>query len=248
MTNNQTNEIDSYKTLGPNDIIAAIESVGYRCDGHIFALNSYENRVYQIGIEDLEPIIVKFYRPARWSDAAILEEHQFSHELAELEIPVVAPLVNMDGDTLFRYGNFRFTLYPRRGGYAPDLENPEHLLLLGRFIARMHNLGATKQYENRPSLDIQSYGVDSYQYLLKNNFIPFELENAYQSLAEDVILRIGRCYERAGDINIMRLHGDCHSSNILWRDEALFILDFDDARMGPVIQIYGCFYQVIEII
>lgn len=234
MTN--LSEIDSYKNLGPNDIIAAVESAGYRCDGHIFALNSYENRVYQIGVEDNEPVIAKFYRPARWSEAAILEEHQFSFDLAELEIPVITPLINKDGDSLFHHANFRFALYPRRGGRAPELENPEHLILLGRFIARIHNLGATKQYENRPSLDIQSFGIDAYQYLLANKFIPIELENTYQSLAEDIILRINRCYERAGNISNIRLHGDCHHGNILWRDDMLFILDFDDARMGPALQ------------
>ena len=234
MTN--LSEIDSYKNLGPNDIIMAVENEGFKCDGHIFALNSYENRVYQIGVEDNEPVIAKFYRPARWSDAAILEEHQFSYDLAEHEIPVITPLVNKDGDSLRHHANFRFALYPRRGGRAPELENPEHLILLGRFIARMHNVGASKQYENRPYIDIQSYGIDAYQYLLANKFIPIELENTYQSLSEDIILRINRCYERAGNISNIRLHGDCQHSNILLRDDILFILDFDDARMGPAIQ------------
>jgi len=234
MTN--LSEIDSYKNLGPNDIIMAVENEGFKCDGHIFALNSYENRVYQIGVEDNEPVIAKFYRPARWSDAAILEEHQFSYDLAEHEIPVITPLVNKDGDSLRHHANFRFALYPRRGGRAPELENSEHLILLGRFIARMHNVGASKQYENRPYIDIQSYGIDAYQYLLANKFIPIELENTYQSLSEDIILRINRCYERAGNISNIRLHGDCHHSNILLRDDILFILDFDDARMGPAIQ------------
>ncbi|MEE9551507.1 MAG: serine/threonine protein kinase [Gammaproteobacteria bacterium] len=231
-----TKEFESYKELGPDYILDAVESVGFRCDKHIFALNSYENRVYQIGIEDEAPIIVKFYRPARWSDEAIIEEHQFTFELSQYEIPVIAPIVNDDGKSLYHYNNFRFAIYPRHGGRPPELENPDHLLQLGRFIGRIHNIGATTPYAHRPVLDIQSYGIDSYKYLLANNFIPVELENAYQTLAEDLIQRIHLCYERAGNIESIRLHGDCHHSNILWRDDTLFILDFDDARMGPAIQ------------
>ena len=229
-------EIDSYKNLGPNEIIVAIENQGFNCDGHIFALNSYENRVYQIGIEDNEPIVAKFYRPSRWSDAAILEEHQFTNELAEYEIPVIAPIVNNKGTSLYKHSDYRFSLFPRRGGRPPELENPEHLIQLGRFIARMHNVAASREYKNRPTIDIQSYGIDSYQYLLVNRFIPVELENTYQTVAEDIIQRIHWCYERAGQVNNIRLHGDCHHSNILWRDDTFFILDFDDARMGPAIQ------------
>jgi len=229
-------KLTSYKNLGPNDILDAIENEGFYCDGHIFALNSYENRVYQIGIEDDVPVIVKFYRPARWTDAAIIEEHQFTRELEKYEIPVVSPLANADDETLYHHENFRFALYPRCGGRPPELENPEHLLQLGRFIGRMHNVGAKKTYEHRPMLDIQTFGIDASEYLLTNKFIPPELEEAYQTLAEDLIQRINHCYERAGPISFIRLHGDCHHSNILWRNDTPFILDFDDARMGPAIQ------------
>jgi len=229
-------ELCSYRELGPNDILAAVESEGYPCDLHIFALNSYENRVYQIGIEGDEPIIAKFYRPARWSDEAIIEEHQFTNELAQYEIPVIAPITNADGKTLHHYKYYRFALYPRRGGRPPELSNPDHLLQLGRFIGRMHNVSSTMTYKHRPTIDIQSFGIDAYQYLLEHGFIPKELENAYRTLAEDIIRRIKLCYEHAGDINSIRLHGDCHHSNILCRENNLFILDFDDARMGPAIQ------------
>jgi len=234
MTNGD--ELDSYKNLGPEEILDAIEGAGYRCDGHIFALNSYENRVYQIGITEEEPIVVKFYRSLRWSDAAICEEHRFTQELASYDIPVIVPLQGANCNTLHHHEHFRFALYPRRGGRSPELSNPEHLLQMGRFIGRIHNVGATKSFEYRPVLDIQSFGIDSYHYLLENNFIPIELEQSYRTLSEDLIKRIHNCFYRAGDINGIRLHGDCHHGNILWRDDAPFILDFDDARTGPAVQ------------
>ncbi len=233
---NDVNEITSYQNLGPNEILNAIESTGLCCDGRIFALNSYENRVYQIGIDESEPVIAKFYRPARWSDEAIREEQQFTLQLLEHEIPVIAPIVDEHGETLHRFENFRFSLYPRRGGRSPELDNPEHLKQLGRYMARIHNVSAVESYQHRPILDPASFGADSNIYVLENGFIPIELETAYQTLSEDIMKRIYQCYERSGDHRIIRLHGDCHHGNILWRDGSPFILDFDDARMGPVIQ------------
>ena len=226
----------SYQNLGPNEILDAIESTGLSCDGRIFALNSYENRVYQIGLDESEPVIAKFYRPARWSDEAIREEQQFTLQLLEHEIPVIAPLVDEHGETLHRYENFRFSLYPRRGGRPPELDNPEHLKQLGRYMARIHNVSAAEPYRHRPTLDPEIFGADSNVYLLENGFIPIELETDYQTLTEDIMKRIYQCYERSGDHSVIRLHGDCHHGNILWRDGSPFILDFDDARMGPVMQ------------
>jgi Ser/Thr protein kinase RdoA (MazF antagonist) len=232
-----TDEIlDSYVNLGPDQILNAIEGIGYECDGRIFALNSYENRVYQIGIYDSEPVIAKFYRPARWTDEQILEEHQFTLDLAEQEIPVIAPLINLTGNTLHHYDHFRFALYPRKGGRPPELDNPEQLEQLGRFIARIHNIGASKPFKYRSELSIQTMGIDAYQYLMGNQFIPMELEKSYQTLCVDLIKRIQNCFERAGEVSKIRLHGDCHHGNILWRDDAPFILDFDDACTGPAIQ------------
>jgi Ser/Thr protein kinase RdoA (MazF antagonist) len=233
---NEEKAIDSYQNLGPDQILNAIESTGLMCDGRIFALNSYENRVYQIGINESEPVIAKFYRPARWSDEAIREEQQFTIQLAEHEIPVIGPMVDENGETLHRYENFRFTLYPRRGGRPPELDNPEHLKQLGRFMARIHNVSAAESYQHRPTLDPETFGTDCNIYLLENGFIPMELVTAYRTLTEDIMKRIYQCYERAGDVSIIRLHGDCHHGNILWRDDSPFILDFDDARMGPAIQ------------
>ncbi len=229
-------ETTAFGRLGPEDILEAVESLGYRCDGRLLALNSYENRVYQIGIEDEPPLVGKFYRPCRWSDAAIQEEHDFSRDLAEQEIPVVPPVRDGDGRSLHRQGLFRFAVYPRRGGRSPDLESPSLLTQMGRLIARLHNRGALSPFAHRPELTVTRFGVESYRYLLEQGFIPAELETAYCSLAEDLIEQIRACYERAGAPHNLRLHGDCHQGNILWTEAGPHIVDLDDARMGPAVQ------------
>ncbi len=231
-----SDETSAYQDLGPDQILDAVDSAGYRCDGHFLALNSYENRVYQVGIEAATPLVAKFYRPGRWSDDAIREEHQFTLELAEEEIPVVPPMVDARGETLFRHGSFRFALYPRRGGRPPDLEDPDHLEQMGRFLARIHNLGAIAPFADRPTLEIGHFGVDSYTYLLGNGFIPAHIEPAYRSLAEHLLEQVRACFGRAGKVDHLRLHGDCHPGNILWTDAGPHIVDFDDARMGPAVQ------------
>lgn len=229
-------ETNAFAKLGPEDILDAVESMGYRCDGRLLALNSYENRVYQVGIEDTQPLVAKFYRPGRWPDEGIQEEHDFSLELAELEIPVVPPLADENGETLLRHGPFRFALYPRRGGRAPDLESPDQLEQMGRLVARIHNAGGSRPFNSRPTLDIEHFGIESYQFLLERGFIPRELELSYRSLAEDLIGQVRACYERAGERVHLRLHGDCHPGNILWTDAGAHIVDLDDARMGPALQ------------
>jgi Ser/Thr protein kinase RdoA (MazF antagonist) len=234
MSVNQKNQ--PYKDLGPNTILDAVESVGYWCDGTQLALNSYENRVYQIGIEEGFPLVVKFYRPQRWSDATILEEHVFSQELADLEIPVIPPLADNSGKTLYRYKDFRFAIYPMRGGRAPELENPDTLAQLGRFMGRIHAMGRSRRFEHRPTLDIESFGVEPRQFLLESNFIPLEMESPYRSLTADLLIQIRASFERAGTVETIRLHGDCHAGNILWTDSGPHFVDFDDARMGPAIQ------------
>ncbi len=226
----------AYRSLGPEEIMDAVETQGHICDGRLLALNSYENRVYQVGLENGPPIIAKFYRPNRWTDTAIQEEHDFAWELAETEIPIVPPLKNPTGESLYKHHHFRFALFERRGGRPPELDNDDHLEQLGRFIGRIHIVGHSKAFQHRPKLTIESFGEESYQYILENGFIPSELETAYRSLAEDLLQRIRWCYKRAGDIHSLRLHGDCHPSNILWTDEGPHIVDLDDARMGPAVQ------------
>jgi Ser/Thr protein kinase RdoA (MazF antagonist) len=225
-----------FHQLSPDDILNAIDDIGYRCDGHVSALNSYENRVYQVGIEDEKPVIAKFYRPERWTDEAIREEHRFTFELTELEIPVIAPLRDDDGESLFKTGPYRFSIYPRIGGRAPELDDPEHLLQLGRCLARVHSLSETADFKHRPSIDVESYVIKPFDYLLENNFIPIDLRLSYEALQKLVTESLLRCYDEVSDIKTIRLHGDCHLGNILWCEEAPFLVDFDDARTGPAIQ------------
>jgi Ser/Thr protein kinase RdoA (MazF antagonist) len=225
----------AYADLQPQDFLDALEDLGFRCNGRLLALNSYENRVYQVGIDDNEAIVAKFYRPNRWSDAAILEEHSFATELEQQEIPVIAPMA-IDGTTLHKVGDFRVAVYPCRGGRAPVLDNFELLGQLGRFVARIHLVGATATFRHRPGIDIDSYAVDSMDFLLEHNFIPSELVPAYESVAINVIDGVEASFERAGDIPQIRIHGDFHPGNVLVAREQLHIVDFDDTRSGPAVQ------------
>lgn len=225
-----------YSNLDPDRILNAIESVGYRCTGSLIALNSYENRVYQIGIDDAAPLIAKFYRPLRWSDAAIIEEHQFAAELVDRDIPVIAPLALSSGETLHHYEEFRFALFPRKGGRALELDNLEHLEWMGRFIGRLHAVGATQPFQHRIRLDVHTYGYQPYQFLLDQGFIPDELKHNYCLAVDTVLKKIERCFHDIGALNYIRLHGDCHAGNVLWNDAGPHIVDLDDCLMGPAIQ------------
>lgn len=224
-----------YRDLTPDCVLDAVESCGYRCDGRLLALNSFENRVYLVYLEEGEPLVAKFYRPARWSDDAILEEHAFALDLAEREIPVVAPLA-MRGRTLNEHAGYRFALYPRRAGRPPELEDPDTLAWLGRFIARIHAVGALQPFAHRPALDVQSFGCEPSQYILEHEFVPADLRETYRSVVADVLERVERCYARAGTVRLLRLHGDCHAGNVLWSDAGPHFVDLDDARMGPAVQ------------
>jgi Ser/Thr protein kinase RdoA (MazF antagonist) len=224
-----------YSGLSPDIVLNAVESVGFRADGRQFALNSYENRVYQVGIEESTPVVAKFYRPARWTDEQIGEEHAFAIELVDHEIPVVAPLV-IGGATLHRFEGFRFAIYPRRGGRAPELEDAKTLEWLGRFIARIHAVGAIRPFAHRPAIDIEDFGVASRDWLLAHGFIPPDLRDAWGGAAELAIEGTRRAFERAGEFAPLRLHGDCHAGNVLWTAEGPHFVDFDDARMGPAVQ------------
>jgi len=225
----------AYQNLQPDDILDAVEALGFVCDGRMLALNSYENRVYQVGQESGRPLVAKFYRPGRWSDDEIHEEHEFAEELSEAEIPVLAPLTKND-TTLFEHGPFRFALYECRGGRAPDLDNMELLKQLGRFVGRIHLTGAKYDFEYRPTLDMDTFGIDSCNYLLDNGFIPDDIRESYTSICENLFVEIEACYERAGYVSYLRLHGDFHPGNVLVNEDRLHIVDLDDARMGPAVQ------------
>jgi len=225
----------AYLQLRPEDIIDSVESVGFKCDGRLLALNSYENRVYQVGLEDSGNVVAKFYRPARWSDAAIQEEHDFCIELEDEEIPVVAPLES-NGETLHHRDEFRFAVFECRGGRPPDLDNLDLLAQLGRLVARIHLRGEMHDFEHRPLLDIQNFGIASRDYLLEHDFIPQDIENAYTSTCEHLLTSIENCYQRAGNSRNIRLHGDFHPGNVLITSDQLHIVDLDDTRMGPAVQ------------
>ncbi len=228
-----------YAGLTPDVVLDALESTGLRGDGRLLSLNSFENRVYQVYMEEGLPRIAKFYRPARWSDEQILEEHAYALELAAREIPVVAPDV-IDGRTLHRFGDYRFAVFARRGGRPPELENPDTLEWIGRFIGRIHAVGATQPFTARPALDIESFGIEPRDWLLSHNFIPADLLEAWTSTVEHALAGVRRCYERAGKLSSLRLHGDCHAGNVLWTEEGAqrgpHFVDFDDCRSGPAVQ------------
>jgi Ser/Thr protein kinase RdoA (MazF antagonist) len=221
-----------YDSLTPELVMESVESLGYLCDARLLALNSYENRVYQVGIEEDTPIIAKFYRPERWNREQILEEHAFTAELKEADISVVSPLCTDDGSTLHEYGDFQFALFARQGGHPPELDNLDSLLILGRTIGRMHAVGASAQFTHRVELSSQRMARDSYEFL-SEHLIPAELRTAYVTLCEDLIPKIEENYQGNGGI---RTHGDLHSGNILWRDDTAHFVDLDDCVTAPAIQ------------
>ena len=225
----------AFAELRPDDILGPLEELGFVSDGRLLALNSYENRVYRVGLEQDEPVVAKFYRPGRWSDDAILEEHRFTAELARAEIPAVPPL-ELDGRTLHHSGPFRLAVFPCRGGRAPELDAADMLRQLGRLVARIHLQGATEPFRHRPRIDIDAYGVESQRYLVEHGFIPADLVDAYNGVAEHLLDNVEGCFERAGAVREIRLHGDLHPGNVLHDGEEFFIVDFDDVRSGPAVQ------------
>jgi len=225
-----------YARLTPDLILSALESAGFVCDGRLLALNSYENRVYQIGIEDETPVIAKFYRPGRWSKKTILEEHAFAQELASQEIPVVAPITDSHGESLHELEDFLFAAYPRCGGRWPDLDNTPQRQQMGRFLGRMHAVGATRHFQHRNRLDIATLGDASRRFVLEQKFVPDYLLDAYTTLSDDLLKQIRVLFEAAGFVAQIRLHGDCHKGNILWTDKGPHFVDLDDSCSGPAIQ------------
>ena len=224
-----------YAALTPDVALDALDSTGLKADGRLLALNSYENRVYQMGVEDAAPVVVKFYRPGRWSDAAILEEHAFVIELAAREIPAVPPRV-LNQATLHTHAGFRFAVYPKQGGRMPEFDRAGTLERMGRFLGRIHAVGAVEPFVHRPTLDPETFGVASRDFLKRGNWLPPDLVAAWDSVVEHALASVMHCYARAGDVRAIRLHGDCHAGNVLWTGDGPHFVDFDDCRMAPAVQ------------
>lgn len=224
-----------YDALTPDTVLDAVESAGYLPTGSLLALNSYENRVYQIGEENEGFLVGKFYRPDRWSDAQIQEEHDFALELAALEIPVVAPLADGEGRTLREFNGFRFALFPRRGGRGPELDDPDTQYRLGQFLGRIHAVGASRPFQHRPAITPQNFGRESLDYLLQYDFLPAEYLGQYRDLAGRLLSMVEQRFA-AVPYTPIRLHGDFHPGNILWTDSGAHLVDLDDCRMGPAVQ------------
>ena len=224
-----------YSTLTPDVVIAAVEALGHAADGRVLALNSYENRVYQVGCEDGPPVVAKFYRPGRWGTPAILEEHEFARELAAAEIPAVAPEAR-DGRTLFEAGGFRYAVYPRQGGHWPELSTRDDREWMGRLLGRIHAIGRVRPFRHRPRLDWRAMGRDTADFLLGEGWIPPHVEAAYASLVDDLLAVVAQRFAEATPYRMLRLHGDCHPGNVLWTDAGPHFVDLDDCQMGPAVQ------------
>ncbi|HEX6930469.1 MAG TPA: serine/threonine protein kinase [Gammaproteobacteria bacterium] len=223
-----------YDALTPDAVLDAVDARGYLTDGRLLALNSYENRVYQVGIEDATPLVAKFYRPDRWTNAQIIEEHAFALELAEQEVPVIAPLA-IDGATLFEHAGFRLALYPRRGGRAPEPGNVDQLEWLGRFIGRIHAAGGARGFAERPRLSATTMGNDSLAVLREGDWLPDYLRDNFLDAGERLVEHATTAFEAVA-ARSLRLHGDCHPGNILWTDAGPHFVDLDDCITGPAIQ------------
>ncbi len=224
-----------YSELSPEIVLDAIEAAGHRCDGRVLALNSYENRVYQIGIEDAQPVVAKFYRPGRWSDAAIREEHAFSLELAAQEIPVVAPLLR-DGESLHVHRGFRYAVFPRRGGRWPELGTVTDREWVGRFLGRIHAVGRAARFRERGHLSIQDLGRNARDFVLDGDWMPDYLATKYADLTDELLDEVEAQADQWGGARLGRILGDCHRGNILWTDLGPHFVDLDDCLTGPAIQ------------
>jgi len=223
-----------YSELTQERVMDATESLGYLCDARVFPLNSYENRVYQIGIEDEQPLIGKFYRPGRWSKEQIQEEHDFLLELLADELPVVAPVVK-NNQSLFFDDPFYFALFPRRGGQAPELANDDDLELIGRWLGRLHQTGGSKNFSFRPAILGARDLINARDQVLSSGLMPEDYRPNYKILANNLIEWVDKIY-RPEKVQTLRIHGDLHTGNLLLRDEVLYMVDFDDCLQGPAMQ------------
>ena len=228
------NAQDFYR-LTPDEVLDALESVGFEPQAALLPLNSYENRVYQFRDYDENKFVVKFYRPHRWSNSQILEEHKFSQQLSEAEIPVVAPM-SIKQETLFRHASYRFSVFENKGGRTPNLDDKDTMIWLGRFIGRIHLLGEAEPFTQRPQLTWEAFAQNSVQYLLDSEFLPQHIYEAYKTTGELIVEYCASIFDSFGQVNGIRLHGDCHPSNVMWTESGPHFVDFDDSRTGPAIQ------------
>ncbi|RZQ31658.1 serine/threonine protein kinase [Vibrio vulnificus] len=222
----------NFDALTPDFMWYALESIGIRAESGLLPLNSYENRVYQFTDEERRRFVVKFYRPERWTPAQIVEEHQFTQELVENDIPVAAP-VNINGATLHHYQGYQFALFNSVGGRQFEVDNLDQLEWVGRFLGRIHQVGAKQRFQHRPSIGLDEYLYQPRALLQQCNMIPMRLENSFFQELDRLIAAIEAQWPK--DTHAIRLHGDCHPGNILWRDGPMFV-DLDDARNGPAVQ------------
>jgi len=231
-----------FATLSPDLIVAAVEAAGFPADGRVLALGSYENRVFQVGVEDGPPLVVKFYRPGRWTDAAIAEEHAFACELAAAEIPVVAPLPLGEHISSFGrgpvpvFGGFRLALYPRRGGRWPELGTEDDRQWIGRFLGRIHGIGRAGRFEHRPRLAVGALGRDAVAWLLQSGRVAEYIAHRYEPLTSELLDLVEERFAAVGPLRYLRIHGDCHRNNVLWTDAGPHFVDLDDCMTGPAIQ------------
>jgi Ser/Thr protein kinase RdoA (MazF antagonist) len=233
VSESSTERLSGFYALTPERILDAVEVDGRSCTGRFIILNSYENRVYQLELDDASYVVGKFYRPARWSDDAILDEHDFLIDLEEAEIPVAAPLDLGEGETLGEVEGIRYALFPRIGGRAPTEMTDPQLRQLGRLLARIHAVGSSEVAEFRPQMTPSAWLLDNLKTLQSGDYIPKDTAPRYV----DVVQRIHELAAPAFEgIPMQRIHGDCHLGNLLWSPSGLVFLDFDDLVMGPTVQ------------
>lgn len=217
-------------------MLDAVEELGFETDARIFALNSYENRVYQVGVSDSRFLIVKFYRPGRWSREQIQEEHAFLRELAGLEIPVVPPMEFEGKGSLLQFREFFVAVFPQFIGRPPELDSLDNLLIMGRYIGRIHAAGEQDSFRARETISVERFCVDSREFLLANDFLPVDLVPAYETLSAELVSKVQQRFAEVKNLRTLRIHGDCHPGNVLWRDDVPTFVDFDDSVTGPAIQ------------
>ncbi|HEX5606425.1 MAG TPA: serine/threonine protein kinase [Candidatus Binatia bacterium] len=225
--------LNNFLQIVPEVIFDAAEKLGGRCTGRFYTLHALENRVYDIEMEEGPHLVIKFYRPGRWSRATIQAEHGFLKALDESEIPVVCPLTDNSGQSIFEITGVMFAIFPKRPGRLEPELSKEQLTRLGRFLARLHSVGATVKAAPRLRLDPQTYGREPLEFLKNGHFVPMELASRFEMIASQICAGIMPRFESA---HYILLHGDCHSGNILWNRDDPYFIDFDDMLYAPPVQ------------